>query len=393
MKSTRNLSVIVVLALTLYVGLASAAVAGEAAVPKSMPDALNLYADAASFQNNGAFELAAEEWEKFLKQYPQDPLADKARHYAGVCRMQLKQYARAVGLLETVAAKGKKFELAEDSLLNLAWCQYSLGSEGQNDQYAKAADSFATLLKEYPQGKYADQALFYRGESLYALGRPEEATAAYKQLIDTRSDSPLRCQALYALGVAYEEVKNFTEAGAVYDQFLKGCASSDLVLEVRMRKAEIVLLNGKPAEAEKMFFELASTPDFAQADHAILRQAYCAAAQNAFDRAAEIYAIIPDEFPRSEYVQEAALSAGRCYYRAEQFPEAAKWLERVIQAAGPGVPEAAHWLRAHSFAEQTAGSGSRCRTAGLARGKRRRICRAAAHGSGRRAVCAARAAR
>ena len=240
--------------------------------------------------------------------------------------------------------KGKKFELAEDSLLNLAWCQYSLGIEGQNDQYAKAADSFATLLKEYPQGKYADQALFYRGESLYALGRREEATAAYKQLIDTRSDSPLHCQALYALGVAYEELKNFTEAGAVYDHFLKGCASSDLVLEVRMRKAEIVLQTGKPAEAEKLFFELASTPDFAQADHAILRQAYCAAAQNAFDRAAEIYAIIPDEFPRSEYVQEAALSAGRCYYRAEQFPEAAKWLERVVQAASPGAPEAAHWL-------------------------------------------------
>lgn len=344
MKSTRIYSVVVVLSLALTSGSILPVVAGEAAPPKSLPDALSLYADAASFQNNGAFELAAEEWEKFLKQYPQDPLADKARHYAGVCRMQLKQYARAVAHLRPVVAKGKGFELAEDALLNLAWCQYSLGSEGQQDQYASAADGFATLLKEYPQGKYVDQALFYRGESLYALGRPEEATAAYRQLLSARPESSLKCQALYALGVAFEEQKKYAEAGAVYDRFLEGCATSELVLEVRMRKAETVLQSGKPAEAEKLFFALASTPDFEQADHALLRQAYCAAAQNAFERAAEIYAIIPDEYPRSEYAQEATLSAGRCYYRAEQFAEAAKWLERVIQTAGPGAPEAAHWM-------------------------------------------------
>ena len=46
--------------------------------PKSTPEALAVYGDAANFQNNGAFEIAETEWLKFLKNFPDDPLAGKA---------------------------------------------------------------------------------------------------------------------------------------------------------------------------------------------------------------------------------------------------------------------------------------------------------------------------
>ena len=74
--------------------------AAEAAKTASSPqEALNVYSDAASLQNNGAFELAAEDWEKFLQKFPKDPLAAKAQHYLGVCNLQLKRLDKAaVGL-------------------------------------------------------------------------------------------------------------------------------------------------------------------------------------------------------------------------------------------------------------------------------------------------------
>jgi cellulose synthase operon protein C len=99
---------------------------------KSPPEALNLFADAASFQNNGAFELAVDEWEKFLKQYPNDPLTMKARHYAGVCHLQLKHFDKAAAHFQAIVAKDEKFELAEDASINLGWCQFSLGGQGKN---------------------------------------------------------------------------------------------------------------------------------------------------------------------------------------------------------------------------------------------------------------------
>ncbi len=51
-----------------------------------------MYTDAANFQNNSAFDLAVDEWTRFLERFADDPLAPKAQHYLGVCQMQLKQY-------------------------------------------------------------------------------------------------------------------------------------------------------------------------------------------------------------------------------------------------------------------------------------------------------------
>ncbi|MCA9149807.1 MAG: hypothetical protein KDA92_10930, partial [Planctomycetales bacterium] len=50
--------------------------AGDA--EESSPEALAAYAKAATFQNNGAFDLAAEGWQGFLKDYAADPKAVEA---------------------------------------------------------------------------------------------------------------------------------------------------------------------------------------------------------------------------------------------------------------------------------------------------------------------------
>src|SRR5690349_5428820 len=48
------------------------------------------FATAAGIQNSGDFKNGAAEWELFLKKHTGDPLAAKAQHYLGVCRVQLK---------------------------------------------------------------------------------------------------------------------------------------------------------------------------------------------------------------------------------------------------------------------------------------------------------------
>ena len=116
---------------------AGAPVAAAAGV--SSPEAKQGFADAAAFQNNGAFDLAVEEWEKFLKTYAQDPLAPKGQHYLGVCLLQLKQYEKAAAAFQDVITKHPKFEMLEDTYLNLASCQYSLAAGGKADFYPQAA--------------------------------------------------------------------------------------------------------------------------------------------------------------------------------------------------------------------------------------------------------------
>ncbi len=311
---------------------------------KSPQEAGNLYGDAANFQNNGAFDLAVEEWEKFLKKFPKDPLAAKAQQYLGVCNLQLKHYDKAAAAFQAVITNYPKFDAIQDAYLNLGWCQSSLAGQKVEGQYAKAAATFAELAKKFPAGKYTDQALFFWGESEYNQGKKKEALVPYEQLVKNHAESPLRRDVLYALGVTYEELGQFAEAGKTYDLFLKEFPAHELATEVTLRKAETMLQAGDYAAAEKMLGEIAAKQGFAAVDHAISRQAFCLSKLDKFAEAGELYVKLATDFKDSAYAKDASLSAGRCYYRAEQFPDAAKWLQTVVDRGGGEAAEAAHWL-------------------------------------------------
>ncbi|MFO0820762.1 MAG: tetratricopeptide repeat protein [Pirellulales bacterium] len=335
--------------LTGLVGVASPAIvvaqeANPAAKPESSPEATALYADAASFQNNGAFDLAVDEWSKFLEKFPKDPLAPKAQHYLGVCQLQLKQFDKAVATFTSLMKDHPKFELLEDATFNLALSHYSQASATNPQSYATAAKSLAAHLQKFPKSKHADQALFFQGESLYNQGEKKEAIAAYESVVKNYPESKVRADAAYAWGVTLEELQQYPQAGVAYDLFLKSYSDNGLANEVRMRKAETVLQAGQFADAEKQFAAVAKVEGFAQADHASLRRAFCLVKQDKFPEAAAAYAEVAKNYPQSPALHEAELSAGRWYYRVEQYPEASMWLAKAAAGRGPEAPEAAHWL-------------------------------------------------
>jgi cellulose synthase operon protein C len=310
----------------------------------SSSEAVLAYREAANFQNNGAFEIAAEEWQKFLKDYGKDPLAAKARHYLGVCQLQLKQYAAAAATFEAVVKNHPRFELLEDAWFDLGSAQYALAAAGQPAAYASAAASFASLLEKFPKGKHSEEALFYQGESLYAQGNKAEAVKAYERLTREFPKSKRRADGLYALGVAQEELGNHGEAGKTYDVFLREFKDSPLNHEVRLRKGETLLQGGDVAAAEKQFGQLATAKGIEGVDHALSRQAYCLAKLDRFAEAGAVYAKLASEFGGSSFSQDAALSAGRCFYRANKSDAARQWLEKAVAVRDANSTEGAHWL-------------------------------------------------
>ncbi len=325
------------------VGLRAQDKPADADAAKSSPDALNMYADAASFQNNGAFDVAAEEWSRFLERFADDPLAPKAQHYLGVCQLQLKQYAKAADAFDKVIARYPKFEQLEETYRNLGWCRYSLAAAGDASQFKLAVAAFSKLATDFPKSKYAEESLFYEAESHYALGDRKAAALSYGRLVTHYPESALRCDALYALGVTLEEMQEWAQAGKAYDMFLEGCAKSELLNEVRMRKAETILQQGDVQQAAPLFAEVAAVDGFELADHAVMRHAYCLTQLDQLGDAAAAYASLVQRFPQSKFVADATMSAGRCHYRAEQYDESARWFDQVVAAGGAAAVEAAHW--------------------------------------------------
>ena len=310
--------------------------------PKSSPEAIRHYSNAVKAHNAKAYELASDEWLDFLKKYPKDPLAPKAKYYLGVCHLQSKELEQAVeqfaGLVDD-----PKFELVDDARFNLGWSQYTLAQSGKKELFDTASATFASLIKGNPQSDKADQALYFQGECAYALDQREQAAALYGRLVEEYPESTLICDALYAQGVALEESKKYPAAGAVYDKFIAKCGDSDLVTEVKMRKAETILQAGDFAAASTMFAAAAAVEDFPLADHAAYRGAYCLAKLDQFAEAGKAYAELCTTFPKSNYVPEAEMGAASALYKADDKSGAATWLDKVITRGGKDLTEAAHW--------------------------------------------------
>ena len=317
----------------------------RASAKESTDESIAAYADAANFQTNGAFDLAIEAWQKFLKSYADDELASKASHYLGVCYMQRESpdYVAAAESFDN-ALKDKKFELREESLANQGWCWYASAGDGPERDKGR----LRSLRKEKPKSQFLDRALFYSGEAAYGLGDRKKAIDYYNKLLalPKAKDSPLRCDALYARGIAYEELDQSENALASYQQLISGCKDNGLITDVHLRSGDVMIFEKKYDQAIKSFSAaIQSADNDDDKSYAIFRQAFALVEAGRPEEAAKNYDRLKKDFPESKYAGTALLASAQSLYRSGNLDQAAKRFEAVLKQKNPETStEAAHWL-------------------------------------------------
>jgi TolA-binding protein len=329
---------------------ATTAAAQPPAAKESSDAAIRQYRDAVAFQNRQVYDLAIDEWNAFLKRFPDDPLAPAAQHYLGVCQFQLGKYAEAEAAFAAVLEKHANYQGINETYLNLGLTQFNQGQSGDKKKLAAAAATFAKLLEKFPTGKEAPLALYYRAEALYGTGKKQESLAPYKALIEKHADNALRSKALYGLGVAQQETGDPAGAIATYTSFLTDFADNPLATEVGMRAGDALLAQKKYAEAEKRFAAAAEAKDFPLADYALLRQGACLFNMQKYKEAASAYSQLIEKYPKSTYLPPATLAAGQSAFLAGDYDNTRKWLGSDV-LKGEAAVEAAHWI-AKSYLKQ-----------------------------------------
>ncbi|MEA1951098.1 MAG: tetratricopeptide repeat protein, partial [Planctomycetota bacterium] len=160
------------------------------------------YRAAAGLQKSGEYELAAQAWSEFLQKYGKHSFAAQAKLNLGICYLKDDKTQQAATTLEALVDGNPPPKVLEVALLYLGVSQYNLARGGDAKFYAAADASFARLLEKFPpspkqnQGKYAAQALFYRGECLYAMDKKKEAARFYARLLKEHPESSLVGDAL-----------------------------------------------------------------------------------------------------------------------------------------------------------------------------------------------------
>lgn len=108
-----------------------------------------------------------------------------------------RKFNQAIVLLEELVQMKKGTDQAEECLFMLGMAQYN------NSDYESAAMTFRKYYQNYPRGLYAEQAMFFVGQSLYE-STPEArldqtptvgAINAYQQFLDYYPESSRRAEA------------------------------------------------------------------------------------------------------------------------------------------------------------------------------------------------------
>jgi TolA-binding protein len=325
----------------------------EEAGQASNRKALAFYANAADYQNAGAFELAIDEWQKLVDQFPDDPQASTAWHHLGVCNLQRKEpdYRKAIVAFKN-SLKDEDLKLREETLINLSWALFTearnaeLNSNEQRSGLEEAKTTLAEFLKAYADGSYVDQALFYLGDIEHLLGNSERSVAYFQKFLSmpTLAESSLRPDAMYALAVGYEDLGKSAQANRYYAEFLEKYASHRLASEVRLRLADAKLSSGNPEEAAKLFQAIVESKEDRLNDYAMLRLGYALSQQGDLEGARNQYQKLLSDFPDSTHAATAALSLGQLLYRSGEYDNAVSQFEKVLADEDAQAADAAHWI-------------------------------------------------
>ena len=328
----------------LLLGLAIAATA--CSQTPSSPEAIEQYRVAEQYQKLGEYDLAAKEWAKLAEGHPNDPLAATAIHYAGVCHYQLGAYGPAAEQFAAFVAKYPQHDLLEASLTNLGLAHYNQSQQADGEAasvgYQQAIEAFDRLRKEFPQGKFTPQGDYYRAESLYALGRKQEAATSYQEWLSRHGDHELATDVRLALGATQTELGDAPGAIGTLEELLKTVPPGVEAAEVSLRLGDALLANKQPADAAQRYAAAADTPDFADADYALEQQGAALFAAGEFAAAAQAYASLSERFPQSPRANRSRAAAGKCYYQLGDFKQAAQWLAEAVKQSPQDI-DTAHW--------------------------------------------------
>jgi tol-pal system protein YbgF len=110
----------------------------------------------------------------------------------------------------------------------------------KSGKFSEASTALNTFLKEYPNGRFADNAQYWLGESHYVSREFDPALASFEKLLDDYPDSPKRSHAMLKIGFIYDEKGRKDEARKVLTELVKTYPQSTAagLAEKRLKRLE-----------------------------------------------------------------------------------------------------------------------------------------------------------
>lgn len=244
------------------------------------------------------YSTAAQEFRRFLLNYPTSERIPQARFKLADAHYQAEEWVAAIEAFEYFILRHPEHLEVAGAMRNRA---RSLERTGDHD---RAGAAFQDLHNRFRAGEYAAQDLLSSGSNFDRAGMTAEAESVFKELITRHASSPLVNEASYTLGLVLLRAGRTQEALTRFEAI----RSSEREPDARLEIGRVALADNDLQRAESVFADLRKRFSKSRATE----QSYLATAEWYTDReqwseAAKIYEQARRVLPRNERRQRAVI--------------------------------------------------------------------------------------
>ncbi len=278
--------------------------------------------------DGGKFREASAAFIDCANQFPKADLAGKAKLYAGLSVYRAGDYRQAID----------RFQECLKADPHDAEAQLWLGRAYMKDnQAAAAAKCFEEVVRIDPDSSLGGDALLGLGDAQAALGKWDEAAAAYEAFVKQFPDHPNRRAGLWAAAAALHRAGRYEESDACAKLFLQKGLDDDLAPQVLFISGENRFRLKDYAAAADRYRVLAETrADAPEAPAARVRLAWAEFFQNDFDAALLALDRLDPRRADKAVQAEAEYLRGNCLLEKKDNERAAEAFGRYAAAPAGG---------------------------------------------------------
>ncbi len=212
------------------------------------PDSDFLYAR--KLYEDKLYNLAAQEFAKFIRNYPSDQRTADARFYSGMANFGDKQFENARRDFQFLAIDYPKDKRAPEAWIKIADCYVA-----QND-YAGAANALSSVATLYPDAPNAIASILLASDYLLKVGDRAGAKEKLQRLISDRPESVEADNARFKVGQMLIGSGDDDRALGIFQNVLERSKDFELLASTMYEKAKIYDRLGKSDDARSLFIKI-----------------------------------------------------------------------------------------------------------------------------------------
>jgi len=301
------------------------------------------------------YEQAAEQYQRIIgiSGYSNQDILLKARYGLGYAYYNLQQYDRALFNFKEFVNKAPRTQSnLSDGMLRLADCYYVSKSYpealinyrkvvqyrsvdedyahlqsgailGIMRKYEEAGSELDLIIKNYPQSRILDEALFQRAQLDFEQGNYASAVTGYSTLIQTKATSRFVPYAYTRRAASYFNLKEYNKTAQDYITVLENYGSHPASNDVLIPLQEALNLSGRSSDFDKYLAEFKTAhPDAKGIESVEFESSKNLYFNQDYQKAITALTRYTNSYPESPRLSEAKYYQAESYYRLKDWNKA-----------------------------------------------------------------------